>query len=192
MKFLSGLTGDQAVRTGRSMTQRTFLCSNAEILLYPIGHGQTLKDAKQENNMERTGISINNSANNEDDESTGSSTICREINRREIFEKRAVNCVRNHEKKSNLLRAGRRVGGGLVGVGPIVLLVKRLLISSEKIIQWRAGVYQRAEVCRGNREHLWAFAAGRLCNPIRRGEIKDILPAKFSVGTGVFAAHFFF
>lgn len=155
MKFLSGPTGDQAARTGRSMTQRTFLCSSAEILLYPIGHGQTLKDAKQENNMERIGFSINNSANNEDDELTGSSTICREINRRETFEKRAVNCVRNHEKKkSNLLRAERRVGGGQVGVGPIVLLVKRLLISSEKIIQWRAGVYQRAEVCQGNREHL--------------------------------------
>ena len=44
--------------------------------------------------------------------------------------------------------------GSLVGVGPIVLLVKRLLISSEKIIQWRADVYQRAEVCCGNREHL--------------------------------------
>ena len=68
MKFLSGLTGDQAVRTGRSMTQRTCLCNSGEILLYPRGHGQTLKDAKQENNMERIGFSINNSANNEDDE----------------------------------------------------------------------------------------------------------------------------
>lgn len=98
MKFLSGLIGDQAVRTGRSMTQRTCLCNSGEILLYPRGHGQTLKDAKQENNMERIGFSINNSANNEDDELKGSSTICREINRRETFEKTAVNCVRNHEK----------------------------------------------------------------------------------------------
>lgn len=65
---VSELTGDQAVRTGRSMTQRTFLWGSGEILLYPTGHGQTLKDAKQENNMERTGFSINNSANNEDDE----------------------------------------------------------------------------------------------------------------------------
>ena len=32
---VSELTGDQAVRTGRSMTQRTFLWGSGEILLYP-------------------------------------------------------------------------------------------------------------------------------------------------------------
>lgn len=112
MKFLSGLTGDQAVRTGRSMTQRTCLCNSGEILLYPRGHGQTLKDAKQENNMERIGFSINNSANNEDDELKGSSTICREINRQRHLRKEQSTVLETMKKKSNLLRAGRRVGGG--------------------------------------------------------------------------------
>ena len=127
MKFLSGLTGDQAVRTGRSVTQRTFLCSSTEILLYPIGHGQTLKDAKQENNMERTGFSINNSANNEDDELTGSSTICREINRREAFEKRAVNCVRNHEKKIKFTKSWEESWWGPGGGGTHCLVGEEVI-----------------------------------------------------------------